>query len=82
MPHTPNKSNMVWKNQNDSEEHGDILDTLDAYFADRFVAQRIDGVLDRPTEAVCKGFVWNMLLVHMLKTCFATQVKSTWEYFM
>eukprot|EP00434_Breviolum_minutum_P006669 symbB.v1.2.005887.t2/scaffold345.1/size224439/12 len=25
------------------EEHGDILDTLDAYFADRFVAQRIDG---------------------------------------
>lgn len=70
---------MVWKNQNDSEEHGDILDTLDAYFADRFVAQRIDGVLDRPAEAVCKDLVWNIVLVHMLKACFVTQVKSTWN---
>ncbi|CAK9051206.1 Hypothetical protein SCF082_LOCUS28131 [Durusdinium trenchii] len=25
------------------EEHGDILETLDGYFADRFVAERIDG---------------------------------------
>ena len=46
------------------QEHGDILETLDVYFADRFAAQRIDGVLLEGMEVICSDIQWHQLDQH------------------
>ena len=35
------------------QEHGDILESLDVYFADRFRAERLDGSPDTSSLHLC-----------------------------
>ena len=63
------------------QEHGDILETLDVYFADRFAAQRIDGVLLEGMEVICSDIQWHQLDQHKHYNIIYIYVCVTYDVF-